>query len=100
MWMREGGRRDRKKENDRWKGAKERKKERSRVRRERTKEEWERKGKQSPHTITITSLVPRHSKISENSAWYPLFTHTWLPRFSEELGNYCDTSPCCTTIHY
>jgi len=94
-----GGRRDRKKkENDRRKGAKERKKERSRVRRERTKEEWERKGKQSPHTIT--SLVPRCSKKSENSAWYPLFMHTWLPRFSGELGNYCDTSPCCTTVHY
>ena len=22
------------------------------------------------------------------------------PGFSEELGNYCDTSPCCMTIHY
>jgi len=29
------------------------------------------------------------------SAWYPLFMHSWLPRFSGELENYCDTSPCC-----
>ena len=33
----------------------------------------------------------------ERSAWYPLFTHVRLPRF---FWNYCDTSSCCTTIHY
>ena len=47
------------------------------------------------------SLVPRRSKKkTEKSTWYPLITHAWLPRFSGELGNFCDTSPCYTTVHY
>ena len=25
--------------------------------------------------------------------------HAWPPGFCGELGNYCDTSPCCTTVH-
>lgn len=38
--------------------------------------------------------VPRpHVLVKKKGAWYPLFAHAWLHRFSMELGNYCCTSP-------
>ena len=49
------------------------------------------------------ALFPGTWKKSERSAWYPLFVHACVhgsPGFSGKLGNYCDTGPCCTTIHY
>ena len=49
----------------------------------------------SSHTPHFTAQV---LKKEERSTWYPPIMHEWLPRFSGELGNYCNL--CCTPVHY
>ena len=56
------------------------------------------------YSTCMGSLVPRHlkNKIKKPGGAPGIHCSRMRdsPGFSGELGSYCDTSPCCMTVHY